>query len=83
MAYQTLLPTFFPLFHLFFLQGEKSKDAPSWDPIGLKFLEQKAPRDSHCHLSSSPRAIEHAYQYGGTANSRQEFEHEQGDFGEK
>lgn len=64
-------------------QGEKSKDAPSWDPIGLKFLERKASRDSHCHLSSSPRAIEHAYQYGGTANSRQEFEHIQGDFGEK
>ncbi|XP_012660001.1 laminin subunit alpha-4 [Otolemur garnettii] len=34
-------------------------------------------------LSNSPRAIEHAYQYGGTANSRQEFEHLKGDFGEK
>uniref|UniRef100_H0X4C4 Laminin subunit alpha 4 n=1 Tax=Otolemur garnettii TaxID=30611 RepID=H0X4C4_OTOGA len=33
--------------------------------------------------SSFPRAIEHAYQYGGTANSRQEFEHLKGDFGEK
>ncbi|XP_073932346.1 laminin subunit alpha-4 isoform X2 [Castor canadensis] len=64
-------------------KGEKSKDAPSWDPVGLKFLEQKAPRDSHCHLSNSPRAIAHAYQYGGTANSRQEFEHTKGDFGEK
>lgn len=65
-------------------QGKKNKDEPpAWDPIGLKFLEQKAPRDSHCHLSNSPRAIEHAYQYGGTANSRQEFEHVQGDFGEK
>ncbi|KAK7835265.1 hypothetical protein U0070_017801, partial [Myodes glareolus] len=65
-------------------QGEKNKDEPpAWDPVGLKFLEQKAPRDSHCHLSNSPRAIEHAYQYGGTANSRQEFEHVQGDFGEK
>ncbi|XP_037376153.1 laminin subunit alpha-4 isoform X1 [Talpa occidentalis] len=64
-------------------KGVKSKDAPSSDPIGLKFPEQNAPRDSHCHLSSRPRAIEHAYQYGGTANSRQEFEHLRGDFGEK
>ncbi|XP_042526413.1 laminin subunit alpha-4 [Dipodomys spectabilis] len=64
-------------------KGEKSKDAPSWDPVGLKFLEQNAPKDSHCHLSNRPRAIEHAYQYGGTANSRQEFEHLKGDFGEK
>ncbi|EPQ18620.1 Laminin subunit alpha-4 [Myotis brandtii] len=64
-------------------KGEKNKDAPSGDPIGLKFLEKNAPRDSHCHLSNSPRAIEHAYQYGGTANSRQEFEHLKGDFGEK
>ncbi|KAM6180735.1 laminin subunit alpha-4 [Erethizon dorsatum] len=64
-------------------KGGKSKDAPSWDPVGLKFLERNAPRDSHCHLSNSPRAIEHAYQYGGTANSRQEFEHLKGDFGEK
>lgn len=64
-------------------KGEKSKDAPSWDPAGLKFLEQNVPRDSLCHLSNSPRAIEHAYQYGGTANSRQEFEHLKGDFGEK
>ncbi|XP_008582107.1 PREDICTED: laminin subunit alpha-4 [Galeopterus variegatus] len=64
-------------------KGGKSKDAPSWDPVGLKFLERNAPRDSHCQLSNSPRAIEHAYQYGGTANSRQEFEHLKGDFGEK
>ncbi|XP_075410771.1 laminin subunit alpha-4 isoform X2 [Tenrec ecaudatus] len=64
-------------------KGEESKDAPSWDPVGLKFQEQNSPRDSHCLLSNSPRAIEHAYQYGGTANSRQEFEHLQGDFGEK
>ncbi|XP_065744712.1 laminin subunit alpha-4 [Phocoena phocoena] len=64
-------------------KGEKSKDAPSWDPVGPKFLERNVPRDSHCHLSNSPRAIEHAYQYGGTANSRQEFEHLKGDFGEK
>ncbi|XP_004673841.1 PREDICTED: laminin subunit alpha-4 isoform X2 [Condylura cristata] len=64
-------------------KGMKSKDAPSWDPIGLKFPEQNAPRDTHCHLSSRPKAIEHAYQYGGTANSRQEFEYLRGDFGEK
>ncbi|XP_006879090.1 PREDICTED: laminin subunit alpha-4-like isoform X2 [Elephantulus edwardii] len=64
-------------------KGEKSKDAPSWDPVGLKFQEKDAPKDSHCHFSNSPRAIEHAYQYGGTANSRQEFEHLTGDFGEK
>ncbi|KAG8510968.1 Laminin subunit alpha-4, partial [Galemys pyrenaicus] len=64
-------------------KGMKSKDAPSWDPIGLKFPEQNAPRDSHCHFSSRPRAIEHAYQYGGTANSRQEFEYLRSNFGEK
>ncbi|ERE85268.1 laminin subunit alpha-4, partial [Cricetulus griseus] len=64
-------------------QGEKNKDEPSWDPVGLKFLERKTHRDSQCHLTNSPRTIEHAYQYGGTANSRQEFEHVQEDFGEK
>ncbi|XP_060046586.1 laminin subunit alpha-4 isoform X2 [Erinaceus europaeus] len=64
-------------------KGDKNKDAPSWDLAGLKFSEQNTPTDTHCHLSSSPRAIEHAYQYGGTANSRQEFEHLKGDFGEK
>ncbi|XP_030874033.1 laminin subunit alpha-4 [Leptonychotes weddellii] len=64
-------------------KGEKSKDAPSGDPASLKFPERNVPRDSYCHLSNSPRAIEHAYQYGGTANSRQEFEHLKGDFGEK
>lgn len=64
-------------------KGEKSKDEPSWDLAGLKFSEQNVPRDSRCHLSNSPRAIEHAYQYGGTSNSRQEFEHLEGDFGEK
>ncbi|XP_012361473.2 laminin subunit alpha-4 [Nomascus leucogenys] len=64
-------------------KGGKSKDAPSWDPVALKFPEWNTPRNSHCHLSNSPRAIEHAYQYGGTANSRQEFEHLKGDFGAK
>uniref|UniRef100_A0A8C0L1U3 Laminin subunit alpha 4 n=1 Tax=Canis lupus dingo TaxID=286419 RepID=A0A8C0L1U3_CANLU len=53
-------------------KAKKSKDAPSGDPAGLKFPEGNAPRDAYCHLSNSPRAIEHAYQYGGTANSRQE-----------
>ncbi|XP_064216839.1 laminin subunit alpha-4 isoform X3 [Aotus nancymaae] len=64
-------------------KGGKNKDAPSWDPVGLKFPEQNTPRNSHCHLSNSPRAIQHAYQYGGTANSRQEFEHLKEDFGAK
>ncbi|EAW48270.1 laminin, alpha 4, isoform CRA_d [Homo sapiens] len=64
-------------------KGGKSKDAPSWDPVALKLPERNTPRNSHCHLSNSPRAIEHAYQYGGTANSRQEFEHLKGDFGAK
>lgn len=71
------------MIYFLFLQGEKSKDAPSGDPAGLKFPEGNAPRDAYCHLSNSPRAIEHAYQYGGTANSRQEFEHLKRDFGEK
>ncbi|KAM5256538.1 laminin subunit alpha-4 [Ctenodactylus gundi] len=64
-------------------KGGKSKDAPLWDPVGLKFPGQGAPRNSLCHLSSSPRAIEGAYQFGGAANSRQEFEDLPGDFGEK
>ncbi|KFO20646.1 Laminin subunit alpha-4 [Fukomys damarensis] len=64
-------------------KGGKSKDAPSWDPVGLQFLEQNTQRDSPCHLSNSPRAIEHAYQYGGTASSRQEFAYLKEDFGEK
>ncbi|XP_068933119.1 laminin subunit alpha-4 isoform X1 [Petaurus breviceps papuanus] len=63
-------------------KNEKNKDSPR-NPIGLKSLKQNVSRDSHCQLSSSPKAISHAYQYGGTANSRQEFEHLKGNFAEK
>ncbi|XP_043858988.1 laminin subunit alpha-4 [Dromiciops gliroides] len=63
-------------------KNEKNKDSPR-NPIGLKSLKQHASQDSHCQLSSSPKAISDAYQYGGTANSRQEFEYLKGNFAEK
>ncbi|XP_072499167.1 laminin subunit alpha-4 isoform X1 [Notamacropus eugenii] len=63
-------------------KNEKNKDSPR-NPIGLKSLKQNVSRDSHCQLSSRPKAISHAYQYGGTANSRQEFENLKGNFAEK
>ncbi|XP_074043498.1 laminin subunit alpha-4 isoform X2 [Macrotis lagotis] len=63
-------------------KNEKNKDS-SRNPLGLKSLKQNVSRDSHCQLSNSPKAISHAYQYGGTANSRQEFEHLKGNFAEK
>uniref|UniRef100_A0A672UZ23 Laminin subunit alpha-4 n=1 Tax=Strigops habroptila TaxID=2489341 RepID=A0A672UZ23_STRHB len=49
---------------------------------GLKKLYQEVnmQRDPQCHLPMNPKATEHAYQYGGTANSRQEFDHIPKDF---
>uniref|UniRef100_A0A8C0JB68 Laminin subunit alpha 4 n=1 Tax=Chelonoidis abingdonii TaxID=106734 RepID=A0A8C0JB68_CHEAB len=44
---------------------------------GLKNLDQEmsVQRDPDCQLSKNPTAIEHANQFGGIANSRQEFDH--------
>uniref|UniRef100_A0A8C8SRY5 Laminin subunit alpha-4 n=1 Tax=Pelusios castaneus TaxID=367368 RepID=A0A8C8SRY5_9SAUR len=44
---------------------------------GLKNLDQEisVQRDPQCHLPKNPKATEHANQFGGTANSRQEFDH--------
>lgn len=44
---------------------------------GLKNLDQEmsVQRDPGCQLSKNPTAIEHANQFGGIANSRQEFDH--------
>uniref|UniRef100_A0A8C3SSI1 Laminin subunit alpha-4 n=1 Tax=Chelydra serpentina TaxID=8475 RepID=A0A8C3SSI1_CHESE len=44
---------------------------------GLKNLDQEmsVQRDPDCQLSKNPMAIEHANQFGGIANSRQEFDH--------
>uniref|UniRef100_A0A663LXL1 Laminin subunit alpha-4 n=1 Tax=Athene cunicularia TaxID=194338 RepID=A0A663LXL1_ATHCN len=38
------------------------------------------PQDPQCHLPMNPKATKHAYQFGGTANSRQEFDHIPKDF---
>ncbi|XP_067402719.1 laminin subunit alpha-4 isoform X2 [Emydura macquarii macquarii] len=52
---------------------------------GLKNLDQEmsVQRDPHCHLSKNPKATEHANQFGGTANSRQEFDHIPKDFSDR
>nr|XP_014340991.1 PREDICTED: laminin subunit alpha-4 [Latimeria chalumnae] len=44
-------------------------------PVGLKHVyEGSNPKElSQCYLSLRPTATQHAYQYGGTPNSRQEF----------
>ncbi|MGH0142253.1 UNVERIFIED_CONTAM: hypothetical protein FKN15_024050, partial [Acipenser sinensis] len=35
--------------------------------------ELRGKEEAHCYLSASPRATQHAYQFGGTANSRLEY----------
>ncbi|XP_034965000.2 laminin subunit alpha-4 [Zootoca vivipara] len=45
--------------------------------------EEIAQGDPHCHFSSSPKATEHTYLFGGTANSRQEFDFLPKDFNER
>uniref|UniRef100_A0A8D0GDX5 Laminin subunit alpha-4 n=1 Tax=Sphenodon punctatus TaxID=8508 RepID=A0A8D0GDX5_SPHPU len=63
----------------------KDKEEISQVPTSLKKLdpEMGAQRDPHCHLPSSPKATEHAYQFGRTANSRQEFNHLPKDFNQR
>ncbi|NXC20882.1 LAMA4 protein, partial [Corythaeola cristata] len=63
----------------------RDKDKISQPSTGLKKLYQEAnmQRDPQCHLPMNPKATEHAYQFGGTANSRQEFDHIPKDFSER
>ncbi|XP_032999520.1 laminin subunit alpha-4 [Lacerta agilis] len=51
--------------------------------INRKGQEEIAQEDPHCHFSSSPKATEHTYLFGGTANSRQEFDYLPKDFNER
>ncbi|NXF08523.1 LAMA4 protein, partial [Smithornis capensis] len=63
---------------------EREKDKISQPSTGLKKLYQvNMQRDPQCHLPMNPKATEHAYQFGGTANSRQEFDHIPKDFSER
>ncbi|KAJ6660275.1 hypothetical protein lerEdw1_017975 [Lerista edwardsae] len=51
----------------------------------IKKLDQelRAQGDLHCSLSNSPKATEHMYLFGGTANSRQEFDYLPKNFSER
>uniref|UniRef100_A0A672V069 Laminin subunit alpha-4 n=1 Tax=Strigops habroptila TaxID=2489341 RepID=A0A672V069_STRHB len=63
----------------------RDKDKIQQPSTGLKKLYQEVnmQRDPQCHLPMNPKATEHAYQYGGTANSRQEFDHIPKDFSQR
>ncbi|XP_071597234.1 laminin subunit alpha-4 [Heliangelus exortis] len=61
----------------------RDKDKISQPSIGLKKYQEVNTQDTHCHLSMNPKATKHAYQFGGTANSRQEFDHIPKDFNER
>ncbi|NXH90117.1 LAMA4 protein, partial [Edolisoma coerulescens] len=62
----------------------RDKDKISQPSSGLKKLYQvNLQRDPQCHLPMNPKAAEHAYQFGGTANSRQEFDHLPKDFSQR
>uniref|UniRef100_A0A663LXP2 Laminin subunit alpha 4 n=1 Tax=Athene cunicularia TaxID=194338 RepID=A0A663LXP2_ATHCN len=47
------------------------------------YQEVNMQRDPQCHLPMNPKATKHAYQFGGTANSRQEFDHIPKDFSQR
>ncbi|NXG64721.1 LAMA4 protein, partial [Hemiprocne comata] len=63
----------------------RDKDKISQPSVGVKKLHQDVnmQRDPHCHLPMNPKATKHAYQFGGTANSRQEFDQIPKDFTER
>ncbi|NXE31955.1 LAMA4 protein, partial [Ptilorrhoa leucosticta] len=62
----------------------RDKDKISQPSSGLKKLYQvNLQRDPQCHLPMNPKATEDAYQFGGTANSRQEFDHVPKDFSQR
>uniref|UniRef100_A0A8C3TYF0 Laminin subunit alpha-4 n=1 Tax=Catharus ustulatus TaxID=91951 RepID=A0A8C3TYF0_CATUS len=59
----------------------RDKDKISQPSSVLKKMYQvDLQREPQCHLPTNPKATEHAYQFGGTANSRQEFAHLPKDF---
>ncbi|KAM4693682.1 laminin subunit alpha-4 [Discoglossus pictus] len=60
----------------------KEKGLASETVIGPKAL-QAGEEMAQCSLSSSPRALKSAYLFGGTANSRQEFNHIPNTFNQK
>ncbi|XP_036405732.1 laminin subunit alpha-4 [Megalops cyprinoides] len=53
----------------------RDKSSLPQGPAGLKIDPLEAPEveATPCYLSSKPRATGHAYHYGGTGNSRQEY----------
>uniref|UniRef100_U3J2Y1 Laminin subunit alpha-4 n=1 Tax=Anas platyrhynchos platyrhynchos TaxID=8840 RepID=U3J2Y1_ANAPP len=55
----------------------RDKDKISQPSTGLKKMYQEVnmQKDPQCQLPMNPKATENAYQFGGTANSRQEFDH--------
>ncbi|XP_053163539.1 laminin subunit alpha-4 isoform X2 [Hemicordylus capensis] len=63
----------------------KDNERPSQFPSSIEKLDQerRAQGDPHCHFSNSPRATEHMYLFGGTANSRQEFDYLPKNFNER
>ncbi|KAK1171888.1 hypothetical protein AOXY_G6820 [Acipenser oxyrinchus oxyrinchus] len=43
------------------------------DSLKDNLEELRGKEEAHCYLSARPRATQHAYQFGGTANSRLEY----------
>ncbi|KAL7987832.1 hypothetical protein Chor_006751 [Crotalus horridus] len=66
-------------------RAEKNKKgtSPFSSTINKREQELRNQRDPHCHFSDNPKATEHAYLFGGTANSRQEFDYLPEDFYER
>uniref|UniRef100_A0A8C3TTX2 Laminin subunit alpha-4 n=1 Tax=Catharus ustulatus TaxID=91951 RepID=A0A8C3TTX2_CATUS len=58
-------------------KGNRNKKPSS---VLKKMYQVDLQREPQCHLPTNPKATEHAYQFGGTANSRQEFAHLPKDF---
>uniref|UniRef100_A0A8B9ZHF6 Laminin subunit alpha-4 n=1 Tax=Anas platyrhynchos TaxID=8839 RepID=A0A8B9ZHF6_ANAPL len=63
----------------------RDKDKISQPSTGLKKMYQEVnmQKDPQCQLPMNPKATENAYQFGGTANSRQEFDHIPKDLSER
>ncbi|XP_013926524.1 PREDICTED: laminin subunit alpha-4 [Thamnophis sirtalis] len=66
-------------------RAEKSKKgtSPFSSVINKGEQELRNQRDPHCHFSNNPKATVQAYLFGGTANSRQEFDYLPEDFYER
>nr|XP_008118846.2 PREDICTED: laminin subunit alpha-4 [Anolis carolinensis] len=61
------------------------KEDSSLFPSSIKKTDQerRVQQAPHCHLPNNPKAIEHMYLFGGTANSRQEYDYLPKDFNER